>query len=207
MSPALRARPAEGGNEDGFTLIELLVGMIMGVVLMGAVSALVIGVMRSQPEISTRAQNISSARTDLERLTREIRNGVVVDEATPSAVSFRAFVRHSTCGSTTLLPSEKPAIPCQVRYSCTATECTRSETAPGVLSGGTPTTIFSGISESKVFCYVPSTNSDPTTCGPAPKEVGTITYIGIKLKIPNPSGPSALTISDGASLTNAILKD
>jgi hypothetical protein len=31
------------------------------------------------------------------------------------------------------------------------------------------------------------------------------TYIGVKLRLPNPSGGGALTVSDGASLRNATL--
>lgn len=207
MRAVLSRACAEGRDEDGFTLIELLVSTAMGVILMGAVSVLVVGTMKSQPEISERAQNISTARWALERLTREIREGVVVNAAAPSTVSFRTYVRHTSCGSTTILSPKIPAIPCQVTYSCTTTECTRTETAPGVMKGGTPVTIFSGINESNVFCYVPSTNPDPTTCGPAPAELNKITYIGVRLHLPNPKGPAALTISDGASLSNAILKE
>ena len=92
------------GGEAGFTLVELLVGATMGVIVMGAVGSLVISAVRAQPKISKTAQNISSARWVMERLTRELRNGVAVDptKATASTVSFRTYVRHTTCGSTTL---------------------------------------------------------------------------------------------------------
>lgn len=198
---------AEARREAGFTLIELLVATAMGVIVMGAVVVLVVGTMKSQPEISKRAQTISTARWVLDRLTREIRNGQVVNAASSSSVSFRTYVRRTSCGSTTPLASNLPAILCQVTYTCTTTSCSRTETAPGVMTGGTPATIFTGIDESSVFCYVPSSNADPTTCGPPPKELSTITYIGVKLHFPNPTGPAGLTISDGASLSNATLKD
>jgi hypothetical protein len=131
----------------------------------------------------------------LERLTREIRDGAKVDAATPSSVSFQTYVRHTTCGSSTLSASTVPSIKCEVTYTCSSTSCTRKETAPEVLTGGTPVTIFSGIDDANVFSYSPPSPAAPTE----------ITYIGIRLHIPNPKGPSALTVSDGASLRNAVL--
>jgi prepilin-type N-terminal cleavage/methylation domain-containing protein len=191
MNPRLRVRVAAGRSEAGFTLIELLIASAMGVVLLGAIGSMVLGAMRSQPEVTSRANNISTARWVLERLTREIRNGIKVDTATASSVAFQTYVRHTTCGGTTPLPSASPSIKCEVTYTCTTTSCTRTETAPEVLTGGTPITIFSGIDDANVFSYSPSTTAP--------------TYVGIRLHIPNPSGPSGLTVSDGASMRNAIL--
>lgn len=189
-------------EEAGFTLIELLVASAMSVVLLGAVGAMVISAMNSQPRISERAANVQTARWATERLTREIRNGVRVDQATSSSVSFLAYMRRTSCGGSGVLPSGSPAIKCQVTYTCTTTSCSRVEAVEGVYTG-TSTKIFSGIDSSDVFCFVPSTNPDPLTCGPAGSTDPT--YVGITLRIPNPSGPSALTVSDGASLRNATL--
>lgn len=191
------------GDEDGVTLVELLVSSAMGVVLLGAVGAMVVSAMNRQPEISERSANVQTARWATERLTREIRNGVVVDRATTTSVSFRTYVRRTACGGGVPTDPNAPAIRCEVTYTCTTTSCSRIEANEGVYTG-TPTTIFSGIDRSDVFCYVPSTNTDPLTCGPAasPSEA---TYVGLTLRIPNPSGASALTVSDGASLRNATL--
>jgi prepilin-type N-terminal cleavage/methylation domain-containing protein len=191
-------------SEDGFTLVELLVASMMGVILMGVAGSLVISALKDQPELSKRANNISTARWVMERLTREIRDGVAVDKATPFEVSLRSYVRRTSCGGNTMPASSSPAIKCEVTYACTATSCSRTETAPEVFSGGTATKIFSGIDSSNVFCYVPSTNADPLSCGPAPADLHTVTYVGITLHIPNSSGPG-LTVSDGASLRNAVL--
>jgi type II secretory pathway pseudopilin PulG len=179
------------GTEAGLTLIELLVATTMSIVLVGAAGSMVISAMRSQPEVSSRANNISSARWVLERMTREIRDGVKVDNATASSISFQTYVRHTTCGGTTLLASTSPSIKCEVTYTCTTTSCSRAETALGVLTGGTFRTIFKGIDSSNVFNYSPS--------------AAAATYVGVTLRIPNPSGGSALTVSDGASLRNATL--
>jgi prepilin-type N-terminal cleavage/methylation domain-containing protein len=202
MRRAWRRIPARG-EEAGFTLIELLVASTMGVILMGVAGSLVISAVKDQPELSKRANNISTARWVTERLTHEIRNGIVVDKATPSSVSFRTYVRHASCGGTATLASGSPAIKCEVTYTCTTTSCSRIEAKEGVYTG-TPTKIFSGIDRSSVFCYVPSSEEDPLSCGPAPEDLSTVTYVGITLHIPNSSGPG-LTVSDGASLRNAVL--
>lgn len=190
MKAMLHARLAGRGGEAGITLVELLVASAMGIVVLGAVGSLVISAMRAQPQISKRAQNISTARWVLERLTREIRDGVKVDNATASAVSFETYVRHTTCGGTTPLAGTSPSIRCEVTYICTTTSCSRIEAAPGVYTG-TATPIFKGINSSNVFSYSPS--------AAAP------TYVKVTLQMPNPSGPAALTVSDGASLRNATL--
>ncbi len=189
----LRRRLSQGpGGESGLTLIELLVASAMGVVLLGAVGSMVLGAMRAQPEISKRSQNITTARWVLERMTREIRNGVSVTTARPNEMSYTTYLRHASCGSGETLASNQPAILCQVTYGCSPTACTRIEAAPGVETG-TATTIFEGIDDSHVFSYEPEgEESDPT-------------FVEVTLHLPNPSGPADLTISDGASLRNAIL--
>jgi type II secretory pathway pseudopilin PulG len=187
------AQRAKGGQcEDGFTLIELLVATAMAVVLMAAVVTMLIGAVRSQPEISKRAENISTSRWVLERMIRDIRNGVVVDptRAKPNEVSFRTFVRRTTCGGTGIPGPSTPAILCQVTYTCTGTTCRRDEVEPGK----TPSfgqTFFTGLASPNIFSYSPS-----------PSEA---TYIGVTLKIQNPHGGGNITIADGASLRNAVL--
>jgi type II secretory pathway pseudopilin PulG len=179
-------------REDGFTLIEMLVAMSMGVVVMGGVVVLLIGAMRSQPRLDKQATNIQTARYALERMTREIRNGVVVDKYTSSSISFQTYVRHTTCGGSTMAASSVSATKCEVTYTCSSTSCTRIEAAPNVYTG-TAVTIFSGINNaSSVFSWSPST---------AP------TYVSVTLKIPDPEGSGALTVSDGASLRNATLNN
>lgn len=191
MRAALNRR-LHGRREAGFTLVELLVASAMGVVLMGAVASLVIGAMRAQPGISERAQNISSARWVLDRMTHEIRNGIAVTPTRAKAeeVSFRTYLRRTTCGSTTALASTLPSIECQVTYRCSSTKCTRLEAAPGVYAG-TETTIYEGLNSSQVFSYLPS--------------AAQATFIRITLQIRNPTGNAAMTVSDGASMRNGTL--
>ncbi|HET7510599.1 MAG TPA: prepilin-type N-terminal cleavage/methylation domain-containing protein [Solirubrobacterales bacterium] len=180
-------------REDGFTLIEMLVAMTMGVVVMGGVVILLIGAMRSQPRLDKQATNIQTARYALERMTREIRSGFTPDKYTASSVSFQTYVRHTTCGGSTMSASSVSATKCEVTYTCSGSSCTRIEAAPSVYTG-TATTILTGIGNaSSVFSY-PEAASPPT-------------YIEVTLKIPDPEGSGALTVSDGASLRNATLSN
>lgn len=191
-------------REEGFTLIEMLVAMTMGVIVMGGVLILVIGAMRAQPRLENQATNIQTARWVMERMTREIRNGIRVDKATASSVSFQTYVRRTTCGGTTTLASTAAPTRCEVTYTCSGKVCTRLEAAPGVYTG-TAKRIFSGLSNpAAVFCFVPSANSDPTECGAA-KSGSSLTYVGVTLEIPDSEGSGGLTASDGASLRNATL--
>ena len=182
-----------GAEEAGFTLIELLVASAMGVVLLGAIGSLLISAVREQPKASQKAADIQTARWVLERMTRELRSGIVVHDATGPSVSFEAYVRHTSCGSSTSSAPSAAAIKCEVRYSCASGTCTRTETLPGVTVGGTPSPIFSGLSNaSSVFSYLPAT--------------GPKTYVRATLSLPSPTGgDGATTISDGASLRNATL--
>lgn len=185
------ARLRRQDGEGGFTLVELLVASAAGVVLMGAVASLVIGTVRQQPKISKETQNVSSARWMLERLTHELRNGISVKEGTASKISFEGYVRHSTCGGTTVLSSSSPAIKCRITYECSTTACTRRETDPETTIG-VPKTVFSGLTSDQIFTYVPS--------------VANATYVKMTLRLPDPtSSGSPLVISSGASLRNATL--
>lgn len=182
-----------GDDEAGLTLIELLVAAAMGVVLMGAVVTVLIGAVRAQPKLSEGAGNIQTARFALDRMTRELRNGFSVatgeNGSTPTSVTFETSVRHSFCGSATLLAATSPSIRCQVRYTCENGACKRTETQPGVLTGGTPVTILKGVASGTGFSYS-SSNA----------------YVKVTLVIPSPGGGGdTTTVSDGASLRNATL--
>ncbi|MCW2987880.1 MAG: hypothetical protein JWM24_818 [Solirubrobacterales bacterium] len=193
MIGRLRRRLRPAGGESGLTLVELLVASAMGVILMGAVGSLLISAVRDQPRASQKAADIQTARWVLARMTRELRGGVAVHTVGSSTVSFETYVRHLSCGSSAPLPAASPAIKCEVRYSCAAKSCTRTETLPGVTTGGTPSTIFSGLSNAaSVFSYLPNTTAP--------------TYVRVTLSLPSSTGGSgATTVSDGASLRNATL--
>ncbi len=206
MRRALRRRLSVIDGEAGLTLIEMLVAAAMSVVIVGAAMSMLISAVRTQPQLSGRAQNITTARYQLDRMTHEIRNGIRIDptKKTASQVSFVARVRRTTCGGAVPTSTAATTIKCQITYTCTTTSCTRVEANEGAYTNPAATsTIATGIDNASVFCYVPSTNPDPTVCGPA--GTSSPTYIGVTLHVPNPSGPAELTISDGASLRAATL--
>jgi Tfp pilus assembly protein PilW len=182
----MRERLRVADREAGLTLIELLVAALMSVILVGAACAMLISAVKDQPTLSKKDQHITTARYVLERMTREIRNGITVYKATGSEVAFKTQVRRTACGAGVQENASVPSIECRVTYRCTTTACTRTETAPGVETGGTPTTIVSGLASSKVFNYEPS-KEEPR-------------YIGITLHIANPEGKGELTVTDGAGL-------
>ena len=160
------ARLATGGQEGGFTLIELLVAAAMGVVLMAAISTLVIGAVRNQPEISKRAENISTARWVLERLVREIRNGVLVESTpkpTASEVSFRTFVRSTSCGGSGAPAAGEPAILCKVTYSCSGSTCRRDEVDPGKSTPRAPGGSSTGGCRPRTYSPICPTPPNPPT--------------------------------------------
>lgn len=185
-------------SEDGFTLIELLVAAAMSIVLLAAAGSLLVGALRAQPKITQGAANIQSARWVLERMTRELRQGIRF-YGTPNAlkVSFETYVRHATCGGTATLPRTSPSLACAVTYSCAAAKCTRTEVNPPATEGqalaqGTPVTIFEGITNSTgVFTYSPSTAAP--------------TFVEANLEIPNADGGPVLKVSDGAALRGLTL--
>lgn len=181
----------QSGKEEGFTLVELLVSAAMGVVVMSAVASLMISTVREQPKISKESQNVSSARWMLERLTHELRNGIAVKEGTASKISFEGYVRHSTCGGSTMLSSSSPAIKCRITYECSTTACSRKETIPTTTTG-VARQVFSGLASNQIFTYVPS--------------VASATYVKATLRFADPTDSgSPLVISSGTSLRNATL--
>jgi type II secretory pathway pseudopilin PulG len=187
MTARLRRPRGEGGH----TLVELLVAATMGVVVMGAVASLLISAVREQPKISKEAQNVSSARWMLERLTHELRNGIVVKEGTASKISFEGYVRHATCGGSAVLSASSPAIKCRITYECSTTACSRKESNPETTTG-LAKPVFSGLTSNQIFTYVPS--------------AANATYVKATLRFPDPTdAASPLVISSGASLRNATL--
>jgi Tfp pilus assembly protein PilV len=205
MSRALHSRFGALDREAGVTMVEVLVATVMSLVVVGGATAMLISAVRAQPQQSKQAENITTARWQLDRITRELRDGISITagHAKTNEVSFLARVRHTSCGGGVPTSPSATSIVCQVTYTCTSTSCTRIEANEGTFTG-TPETIVTGINTSAVFCFVPSTNTDPTECGPA-QSATTPTYVGATLHVPNPAGSGALTVSDGASLRSATL--
>jgi hypothetical protein len=146
--------------------------------------------MRDEPEVSGKALNIGKARVAIERIIRDVRQGIEITTPSSTQLSLETYSRHATCGSTTDLPSSSAPIRCQVTYRCSGETCTRTEANPGVTTG-TEVTVVDGLGSSSVFSYTPSS--------------GTPLHVTVELVIPDPDGGGDLTLEDGASLRNALL--
>lgn len=179
-------------TEPGFTLIELIVAMSMLMAVLAIAVPLMTTSMRSEPELREKAANVQTARVVLDRLTREIREGVSVVTSTPSTFAFRTYTRRSTCGGTAILPSGAPPMLCRVTYACASTTCTRSEAREDGSAPGPAVQFITGLQSSGIFTYTPA--ADPT-------------FVQVSLVLPNPDGTGNLTIRDGATLRNATLSN
>jgi type II secretory pathway pseudopilin PulG len=163
-------------GDDGFTLTELLVATMIGIVVMGTGVMMFTAAIGSQPKQSARLAKVQDARTTSERLVRELRQGSAAPTATSSQLAIETY-----CGG--------GASPCRVTYTCTVGTCTRVEAQPGGTSPGPASTVVSGLSNTNVFTYSPSSS--------APR------WVGITLQFPAEGGDDAITVEDGAALRNS----
>jgi prepilin-type N-terminal cleavage/methylation domain-containing protein len=176
------------GSERGFTLIELLVATTIGMVVLGGAVTVFIGAVRSEPRTASKVTAIQQGRVAVERLTRELRQGLyVLDDPAPmpSQVALITYVAPASCGS----PPSESREPCRVTYNCGAGECTRTVAQPNGSASGAPVQVVSGLTSTDVFTYSPS---EPET---------EPTYIGVELSFATREG-GPVVIADGAALRN-----
>jgi hypothetical protein len=181
---AWRDRTPRARDEHGaIGMMELLTTAALTVMLVGTIGIILVVSARQQPRISDRAASIQQGRVLVEQFTRELREGFAV-QATPTAstITFRTYVRRTSCGSSTTLSASQPAIACNVTYSCTSGTCTRTE------QGGQSVTMATGLANSNVFSYLPSATSPD--------------HVGVTLVYPAEGAEDAITITDGADLRN-----
>lgn len=177
-------------GESGISLVEMLVAAGISLAVLGMTVPFLTSSMRNEPQVSGEALNIGNARTAVEKVLRDVRQGIEVTTSTPSQLSLETYTRHSTCGGTGILASNAEPITCQVTYTCGAGTCTRTEANVGVING-TAVQIIAGLGNSNVFSYTPAT--------------GVTTHVALQFVIPDPDGNGDLTLKDGASLRNATL--
>ncbi len=183
MTPRLQNRH-DPRCETGLTLIELIVAASMMVVITGAAVAMLTSAMRQQPELTERADQIGSARVGMEKMLREIRQGVVGSvSGTSSELKFESYV-DGKCGSATVATATK----CAVKYICGSGKCTRSTGGTG-----TSTTLVGGLTNSSFFGYVKSVSSCSTATGEP------YTYVTVALEMRSDDG-SPVMLQDGANL-------
>jgi prepilin-type N-terminal cleavage/methylation domain-containing protein len=174
-------------DQSGFTVVELLMAMIIGLMIIAIAATVFTAVSRSQP-----GQLAEQARTSMERLTREIRQGSTVYPSSASSLSLLTYVHSQSCGG----PWANTAIQCKVTYTCTSGTCTRAEAPPPPATGSGPATpVVTGLSGSSVFSYTPTCDVSSTSGNPG--------YVCVTLTFPGSGGDDAITLQDGATPVNA----
>jgi type II secretory pathway pseudopilin PulG len=176
-------------GERAFTLVELMVAIALLIAVLAIAMPVLVQALRTEPKISSRAAKIGEARVLADRVTRELRQGGVVFTATSTTITFRTYVRRTTCGGNVVSAADVPATRCRVTYSCAGGICTRTEQNDGGTAGGSPVRMVEGLLSNAVFSYYPSA-ADPG-------------YVTVRFALPAEDGEDAITVEDGADLRNA----
>jgi prepilin-type N-terminal cleavage/methylation domain-containing protein len=172
-------------EERGFTLIELLIATGLGLIVIGGAFTVFAGGVRSEPHMASKAAALQEARVTVDRITRELRQGIEVPKTptpTASRLSILTYVKQATCGGA----AASTSIPCQVTYDCTGEICTRTVAQPGGGAPGPSVRVASGLASTSVFSYSPST-TEPS-------------YVGVSFSFSNEGEP--VTLGDGVALRN-----
>lgn len=182
----MRRRTRDLARDDrGFTLPELLMATVLSLVVIGGAVMAFTSSMNNQPRLQSEAVGIQQARTTMERITRELRQGSTVPSATASQLSIVTYVNSTTCGGA----HASSSIQCRVTYACSSGVCTRTEAKPDGTSPGAALKVVSGLSSNNVFTY-----TAPTSTAPA--------YVSVNLAFPPQGAHQGITLSDGAALRN-----
>ena len=172
-------------GDAGFTLVELLMSTVLGLLVVGIGVMVFTAALHSQPELSKRGDAISTGRTSMERLTRELRQGATVVSASANQLAFVTYV-HSPASCAASYSSTSN--PCRVTYTCTTTGCSRVQAKPDGTGASSSQPIVTGLSNPNVFTYSPSSTAP--------------TYIGATFAFAGSNGHNAITVSDGVTLRN-----
>ncbi len=182
----LRARKAAAAlrrGEDGLTLIELLVAAAVGLVVVGGALTMFMGAIRSEPRTASKVAAIQQARTTVDRITRELRQGQeTLTTPSETELSIVTYVKAAICGGA----AANTSIPCRVTYKCKTGACTRVVAQPDGSAPGSAEQVASGLTSDNVFSYLPD-KANPT-------------YVGVSFAFA--AGGQPVTLSDGVALRN-----
>jgi type II secretory pathway pseudopilin PulG len=170
-------------EERGLTLIELLIAATLALVVIGGAVTIFIGAVRSEPRAAAKVAAIQQARVTVDRITRELRQGLETPTTSSNQLAIVTYVKAATCGGA----AANTTIPCRVTYTCTAGTCTRVVSQPNGSAPGPAEQVASGLSGSSIFSYLPSA-VDPS-------------YIGVSIAFSGDGG-QPVTLSDGVALRN-----
>jgi type II secretory pathway pseudopilin PulG len=179
--PRLAKAAQVSRGEGGFTLPELLIATFIAMIVLGAAVTVFTAGIRSQPRVNAQSAAIEQARTAMERMIRELRQGSSVPTASTSQLAIVTYVHDSTCGTSTPL--------CRVTYTCSAGACTRTVARPDGTLSGAPFRVVSGLSSTNVFSYTAPTS-------------GVAASVRVTMSMAGEAGTNAITLSDQAALRN-----
>jgi type II secretory pathway pseudopilin PulG len=176
-------------GERGWTLIELLIGISMTLALIFAALPIIDGAAKTSGRTQDAATSIGTARAFSEEVLRDIRSA---ESASGSATTLNlsTWVRHSSCGATTLLAPTAAAIKCNVTYTCSggagSATCTRTEGSASAV------TAIKGLASPSLFSYSQGTDQGWG-------------YVGLSVKLPtkDPATGGAITLTDGSAVRNS----
>ncbi len=179
-----KAAAALRREERGLTLIELLIAATLGLMVIGGALAMFISAVRSEPRATSKVAAIQQARFTLDRITRELRQGLEIPSGSSSSnqLAIVTYVKATACGGA----AANTSIPCRVTYTCTAGSCTRVVAQPDGSAPAPAVKVASGLASSNVFTYSPA--GDPT-------------YVGVTFALSS-NGDQPVTIADGVALRN-----
>src|SRR5688572_7476326 len=98
LGSALRAAREAARAQHGFTLPELLVSLVLGLLVVGTGVMVFSASVRTTPGQQARGSSIQEARTSMERLIREVRQGTEVLVANSNQLTLLTYVNSVTCG-------------------------------------------------------------------------------------------------------------
>lgn len=185
MISHLQNRLSAQGDEEGVTLIELLIATAIMVVITGAAVAMITSVMRQTPKITTRSDQIGFARSALEQITAEVRQG---REATSTGLTQMTLKTFCSSGGAAGTSAE-----CTVSYSC-AVESGKTTYACNRTVSGTTTKVVGGLASPEIFCFYPNTES--VECGKA-STTSLPRYVGLKIRFPKELSTETQTMLEG----------
>jgi Tfp pilus assembly protein PilW len=170
-------------EESGLTLVELLMAAMIGLIVVGGAMTVFVGAIRSEPRTASRVEAIQDARVTVDRITRELRQGLEVPTAKANELAVITYVKAATCGGATATTS----IPCRVTYTCAGDQCTRTVAQPNGSAPGSPTVVADALVDANVFSFSPG-SEDPA-------------YVGVTFEL-QPDEGDAVMLEDGVALRN-----
>jgi prepilin-type N-terminal cleavage/methylation domain-containing protein len=173
-------------SDAGYSLPELLVAITIALIVAAGGATLLMIAMESQPRAGDRSSQIQQGRTMIESITRELRQGETVFNATASGFQILTYVHATSCGGA----AGPTARLCRVTYSCTTDSCTRTERSADGSGSAAPVRVVDGVTGPSVFTYQ----------GP----LANPTYIGVNLVFADEEGEETVTLADGAELRNYV---